>query len=93
LSEKIRKIQHGANSGQLVVWIKAVPGALCYELRHAAVTGDVPGEWTTLLLTKGTRKPVNLSSLNPGSVYAFQARALVKDGYTDWTDSVTFMCT
>jgi hypothetical protein len=93
LSEKIRKIEHGANSGQLVVWLKAVPGALCYELRYAASAGEVPGEWTTLLLTKGTRKPVILNSLIPGSVYAFQARVLGRDGYTDWTDSLTFMCT
>jgi hypothetical protein len=93
LSEKIRRIEHGANSGQLVVWIKAVPGALCYELRHAPLTDAVPGEWTTVLLTRGTRKPVILNSLSPGSLYAFQARALGKDGYTDWTDSLTFMCT
>ena len=93
LSENIRKIEHGANSGQLVVWIKAVPGALCYELRHALLTGGEPGEWTTLLLTRGVRKPVILNSLIPGSLYAFQARTLGKDGYTDWTDSLTFMCT
>jgi hypothetical protein len=92
LSEKIRKIEHGANSGQLVVWIKAVPGALCYELRHATATGSVPGEWTMVVLT-GTRKPVTLNGLIPGSVYALQARALGKDGYSDWTDSVTCMCT
>jgi hypothetical protein len=93
LSEKIRKIEHGANSGQLVVWIKSVPGALCYELRYTTATGAVPGEWTTLLVTKGTRKPVILNSLIPGSVYAVQARAVGRDGYTDWTDSLTFMCT
>ena len=27
------------------------------------------------------------------AAYAFQARALAKDGYSDWSDSVTFMCT
>src|ERR1700674_1672048 len=35
LSEKIRKIEHGTNSGQIVVWLKAVLQAFSYEVRYA----------------------------------------------------------
>src|SRR4051812_26220898 len=35
LTEKIRKIDHGANSGQMTVWLKAFPNASSYEVRYA----------------------------------------------------------
>jgi hypothetical protein len=92
LSERIRNIEHGPNSGQLIVRIKGVPKALSHELRYAVLTSGVPGTWTTVLVTD-IRAPLALSNLGPGSTYAFQVRALGKDGYTDWSDSVTFMCT
>jgi len=93
LSEKIRKVEHGANSGQIVVWIKTVPKASSYELRYGAGgTGGTPGTWITQLVTT-VKTPATLSGLTPGTTYVFQARALAKDGYTDWSDSVTFMCT
>jgi hypothetical protein len=93
LSEKIRKIEHGANSGQIVVWIKAVPNASSYELRYAVGGSDgTSGTWTTQIVTN-VKTSVTIQSLTPGATYVFQARALAKDGYTDWTDSVTFMCT
>ena len=93
LSEKIRKVEHGANSGQIVVWIKSVPKASSYELRYGAGgTGGTPGTWITQLVTT-VKTPATLSGLTPGTTYVFQARALAKDGYTDWSDSVTFMCT
>src|ERR1051326_3300308 len=33
LSEKIRKIEHGTNSGQVFVWMRSIPKAFSYELR------------------------------------------------------------
>ncbi|HYR85905.1 MAG TPA: fibronectin type III domain-containing protein [Terriglobia bacterium] len=93
LSEKIRKIGHGANSGQIVVWIRSIPKASSYELRYApAVNGATPGTWTTQGVAM-VKAPVIVTGLLPGSTYVFQARALAKDGYTDWSDSVTFICT
>ena len=93
LSEKIRKIEHGANSGQVVVWIRSIPKASSYELRFGpAVNGGPPATWTA----KGAamvKAPVIVDGLMPGTTYAFQARALAKDGYTDWSDSVLFICT
>jgi hypothetical protein len=92
LSESIRSIRHGANSGQVIVRIKGIPQALVHEFRYAVLTNGIPGTWTNLLVTN-IRAPLALSNLTPGSTYAFQVRALKKDGYTDWGDSATFMCT
>src|SRR5690242_817742 len=92
LSESIRSILHGVNSGQVIVRVKGVPKALSHELRYAVDANGVPGPWTIVLVTN-IRAPLALSNLNPGSTYAFQVRALGKDGYTDWSYSVTFMCT
>jgi hypothetical protein len=92
LSETIRSIEHGANSGQIIVRIKGIPKALSHEMRYAVLANGIPGTWTTVPVT-GIRAPLALSSLTPASTYAFQVRALGKDGYTDWSDSVTFMCT
>jgi hypothetical protein len=92
LSEKIRKIQRGATSGQIVVWIKSVRQAASYEIRHApAPNGATPITWTTEAVVR-VKAPVVIDGLTPGATYVFQARALGKDGYTDWTDSVTFIC-
>jgi hypothetical protein len=67
-------------------------GAKAYELRWAPVpAGGVPATWTNLLLTNIRPAPI-ISDLTPGAIYAFQARALVKGGLSDWSDSVTIMC-
>ena len=94
LSEKIRKVEHGANSGQISVWIRSVPQASSYEVRNGSLGpgGAPPPSWTNQLVAS-VKVPINFSGLTPGTTYAFQARALVKDKYTDWSDSVTFMST
>ena len=77
----------------MLVQIKAVAKARSYELRFAvAGSGGTPGAWTTELVTK-VKPPVTVNGLTPGTIYAFQVRALGKLGYTNWSDSVTFMCT
>jgi len=89
----IRKIDHGSNSGQLLVQVTAVPKALSYELRYAAsVSGGTPSTWTTQLVTR-VKPATTVTSLTPGTIYAFQVRAMGKLGYTDWSDSATCMCT
>ncbi|HYR85618.1 MAG TPA: fibronectin type III domain-containing protein [Terriglobia bacterium] len=91
LSEKIRKIDHGANSGQINVWLKTVPKASSYELRYSAANGTA-ATWTTMP-TSAVKAPVVLNGLTPATTYVFQARALINDAYTDWSDSVSFICT
>jgi len=93
LSENVRKIRHGLNSGQVVVQLKAVPEAYSYELRYAPLgSGGTPGTWTTMPLVT-VKSPITLNGLSPGTTYAFQVRWLGRAGYCDWSDSVTWMCT
>jgi hypothetical protein len=93
LSEKIRKIDRGSNSGQVLVWLQPVPKAGSYELHYGpAVNGGAPTTWTTQGVLM-VRSPIALTGLTPGVTYFFQARALLKEGYTDWSNPVTFICT
>ena len=89
----IKKVDHGATSGQLLVQVKAVRGGKTYDLRFAAITSNTPPTvWTTEPMPNA-KGPFAINGLTPGTTYAFQARARGKLGYTDWSDSVTFMCT
>lgn len=92
LTESIRKIEAAANSGQLLVTIVADPTAFSYELRWAPVINGTPGAWTIQAVVT-TRPATLVENLTPGTTYAFQVRALSKQGYSDWSDSVTRMCT
>jgi Fibronectin type III domain len=87
-----KKIDHGPNSGEILIQVKKVAKAQIYEVQYAAnPAGGVPSAWTKMLVP--STKPVTVTGLTPGTVYAFQVRAAGKLGYTDWSDSVTLMCT
>lgn len=89
----IAKILHTAISGQLAVQITAHRKATSYEVRYAApITGGTLGPWTTQVVTLLKPVPV-IPDLTPGTIYAIQARALGKLGFSDWSDSSTCMCT
>jgi hypothetical protein len=93
LTEKIRSIGHGPNSGEIVVKLKAIAKAGSYEFRFgASANGGLPATWTMQSMTS-VKAPIKLAGLTPGTIYAFQARALVNTVYTDWSDPATFMCT
>jgi hypothetical protein len=92
LTEKIRKVEHGANSGEINVWLKAVAKASSYEFRYAVANAGAATTWTTMPLSN-VKGPIALKGLTPATTYLFQARALVRDTYTDWSDSVLFICT
>jgi hypothetical protein len=79
------------NSGQLLVAVTPVAKAKGYDVRYAALVNGIPGAWTTVTMTAANR-PVSIGGLTPGTIYAFQTRALGKLGYTDWSDSATRMC-
>jgi hypothetical protein len=83
-------IDRGPNSGQTVVKVTTQKGAVSYTLRYALVAGGVSAPWTEMILT--SPKKVTIDNLTPGSTYAFQVRALGKLGYSDWSDSMTFIC-
>jgi len=94
LSEKIRKIARGTNSGQVIIWVRPVRGAVSYSIRYgASINGAVPASWTEQLVAQ-VKTPAVLTGLTTGTTYAFQARAALKDStYTDWSDSVTIVST
>jgi len=82
-SDAIRKVEPGANSGQLAVTLMNDPGAASHGLRWAPVpAGGTPSAWISQPVV-GIRSPTTISGLTPGVVYAFQARALTKTGFTD----------
>ena len=88
----IQNVDHGAISGEIVVQVQKIPRAKSYDIRYGAtVNGAAPTSWTVKTVTK-VKPPVGFQGLTPGTVYAFQVRALGTLGYTDWTDSMTCMC-
>lgn len=94
LSESIRKITEGLNTGVLLVWLLAVVGALSYEVRWApAPTGSAATATTawTSLLVPSTQPPATVSNLTPGTVYQFEVRVLTKTGWSDWGGTATRM--
>jgi hypothetical protein len=93
LSEMIRRIVLGPNSGKVRIFIKAYPRAAVYQLRWAQIIGEDPPTNWTVKETITNVKSATVLDLIPAKRYAIQCRALVDGNYTDWTDSVTFMCT
>jgi hypothetical protein len=92
LTEKIRKVEHGANSGEITVWLKAVAQASSYEFRYVVANAAAGTPWTTMPLSN-VKAPIELKGLTPATTYLFQARALVKDTYSDWSEPISFICT
>jgi len=87
----IDKITHG-KIGELVAKIRAVRQARHYQLNIAPFVNGQPGSWKTETVGK-TRPAFIVTGLTPGTIYAFQVRAYGVDGFTDWSDTVTCMCT
>jgi hypothetical protein len=78
-------------TGQLLVNIKAVPKARSYELRYGiAENGGAPAAWASTPVAAVRRASV--ANLKPGTVYAFQVRAVNRAGCTDWSGPVFRMC-
>jgi hypothetical protein len=86
----IASIEQG-NSGQLVISIKPVPKAHGYDVRRAPLANGVPAANWIITTVTATKTPIVIDDLTPGTIYAFQVRALGKLGYTDWSDSATRM--
>jgi hypothetical protein len=89
VSESIRKIEPGKNSGEFKMTLMPYPDAGSYEVQWASLgAGGVPGSWTSKAFTS-LKPPVLITGLNPGTTYIFQARAVTKTGHSDWSQSVT----
>jgi hypothetical protein len=84
-------IDRGPGTGQVVVKPKKIVKAISYDVRYAILgAGGTPGPWTSVTIP-GAKK-ATISNLTPATTYSFQVRALGRLGYTDWSDSVTFIC-
>ncbi len=93
LSENIRRIERAGISGTLRLFLNAVPKAAHYQLRYAIAENiEIPSAWTTIPVTN-VKSAIVVSGLLAGGTYAFQVRTLLDSGFTDWSASVTFMCT
>jgi hypothetical protein len=93
LSQFIRKITPGKNSGQLYIILVAVLGAAAYEIRYAPTVNGTSGAWTTQLVTK-TRPATTITGLTPGTAYSIQVRSFADaTGFTDWSDPVVRIVT
>jgi hypothetical protein len=80
------------DTGQLLVRVKAVANARCYEVQYAARgAGGAPGPWQGGgLFTNSRSMPLN--GLTPGTNYSIQVRAVGgATGYSDWSDPVSHM--
>ena len=86
-----RSIDFGANSGQIVLIVKAVAGARSYFIRYAVMNDTTPGPWTTITAVT-IQKPITLSGLTPKTTYGFQVQALGVLGYSDWSTTETIIC-
>jgi hypothetical protein len=86
-----RSLDYGANSGQIVVTVKAVSGGKSYFIRYAVMNGTTPGPWTTIPAAS-IQKAITISGLTPQTVYGFQVQALGVLGYSDWSTTETIGC-
>src|SRR5438093_5654050 len=68
VSESIKKIAPGPDSGQILLSLMNTPGAASYEIRWAPVgDGGVPGAWTSQAIGKIIKSPTTISGLKPGT--------------------------
>ena len=93
LSQFIRKITPGKNSGQFHVVPVAADGADAYEIRCVPTVNGAPGTPVTQFVTK-TRPGAAITGLTPGTAYNIQVRSFADAaGFSDWSDPITRICT
>jgi hypothetical protein len=78
-------------SGELLVTVQSIEKARQYELRCAEIGPEGPQAWQHFHFAT-TKDFSSVQNLTPGKTYAFQVRVFGKNGYSDWSDSVSRMC-
>ncbi len=91
-SESVRKIAPGSVAGQMLVWLVKLAHAASYEVRWAPVPagGGAPTAWSSQPLSN-VKAPAVISGLTPGTAYVFQARALINNVFSDYSQPITKM--
>ena len=93
LSKRIRSLRRGQNSGDVILKLVVDPEAASYKARWTVAPAEgEPESWVEIPVPH-TRPATLIKGLQPGVTYLFQACALLNFGYTDWGDSVTYLCT
>lgn len=89
VSESIRKLVHGKNSGDMDATLMPYPDAGSYEIRCGMPLpgGALPETWISKPIVK-LRPATTISGLTPGATYVFQARAVTHGGYSDWGNPI-----
>jgi hypothetical protein len=79
-------------SGQLIIRMKPVPNARCYEARIAPIAADgTLGPWQSGIFLTSTRY-MALNDLKPGCRYQVQIRAIGgSTGTSGWSDATSHM--
>ncbi len=81
------RLSRGRASGQLIARCNRAPQAGAYAWRYASAAA--PSTWINVEATFAAS--VLLEGLVPGTHYSVQARALAKDGPSDWSDAASLM--
>ena len=94
VTDAIRKLEPGPNSGQMLITLVKFPRAISHEVHYgvAAQGGGLPTSWTTVPVPQ-VKSPTKISGLTTATIYVFQARAMTKTGYTDWSDPIARVAT
>ena len=92
LGERIRSIKSGVRDGEAFVTLILDPDAYSYLIRWALYhPASGPGDWTEIPAAN-IRPSTLITGLTPGATYAIQGCAHHHGGYTNWTDSVIWLC-
>lgn len=86
-----RKLDHGSNSGEIMLLINAVPHARAYQVQYTALKDGIPGPWTVVDVMS-VKSAFKISGLTPATMYAFQVQAIGPNNRSDWSNSVTIIC-
>jgi hypothetical protein len=94
VTEAIRRLVPGANGGQMEITLVKFPDAISHEVHYgvAAQGGGLPTTWTLVPIPQ-VKSRTTISGLTPATIYVFQARAMTKAGYTDWSDPIARVAT
>jgi hypothetical protein len=87
VSETIKKIAPAPLTGEMLVYLMKFPGAVSYLLQWGVPGpgGALPTTWSNMPVAN-TKTPATVTGLTPGATYVFQARAVIKNGYSNWGD-------
>ena len=92
----VNKVVLGPTTGTALAYIVPISRSngkvTYYELGYVEENGNETGELTKII-AHVARFPILVENLSPGTRYVFQARAINRFGFNDWSDPVSFMAT